>query len=293
MNTEIVIIIVLCGAVLLLFLLLVLVLARRSGGAVNTSSLFLSISQRLDELGRVSDRLQELSHILFAPQSRGAIGETMLEELLKNMLPKGSYEFQHQFSNGARVDALIKIGNNFIPVDAKFPLKAFGERWGTSVDDKGFDGELRRAFLKYMAEISEKYIRPQENTSHFALMYIPAEAVFYEGFVKYQNNREKDLFTEALALRVIPVSPSGLFLYLQTIAFGVKSFELDRHYDELIRIIAQLKTEFSGFARLFSTVGTHLKNMNKAYDEAAGKCNRLEVAVERLESPGRKNIPRG
>lgn len=288
MNIELPVIIGLSIAVFILLVILLIILLKKSAGPVNTSSLFLTISQRLDELSKVSDRLQELSHILFAPQTRGAIGETMLEELLKNMLPKGSYAFQHQFANGARVDALIKVGNNYIPVDAKFPLQAFKERWRSSPDEKGLSGELRRVFLKYMAEIAEKYIHPQEHTSHFALMYIPSEALFYEGFVKYQNNKEKDLFAEAMALRVIPVSPSGLFLYLQTIAFGVKSFELDKHYDELLRIITQLKNEFSAFARLFSTVGTHLKNMNKAYDDAVSKCNRLEVAIERLESPGKR-----
>jgi len=293
MSTEIVIIIVLGTAVFLLLVVLVLLLTKRSSGGVTSSSLFLSISQRLDELGKVSDRLQELSHILFTPQTRGAIGETMLEELLKNMLPKGSYVFQHQFSNGTRVDALIKIGNNYIPVDAKFPVRGFRDERETDPNGSGGSNELKRVFLKYMAEIAEKYIRPQEQTSHFALMYVPSEALFYEGFVKYQGNKEKDLFSQALALRVIPVSPSGLFLYLQTIAFGVKSFELDKHYDELIRLIAGLKNEFSAFSRLFSTVGTHLKNMNKAYDEALSRSNRLEVTIERLESPGRKNITRG
>jgi DNA recombination protein RmuC len=288
MNVELSVIIALSIAIFILLIILFILLLRKSAGPVNASSLFLSISQRLDELSKVSDRLQELSHILFAPQTRGAIGETMLEELLKNMLPRGSYTFQHQFANGARVDALIKIGSSYIPVDAKFPIQAFKEQWRSSREQKTVSIELRRVFLKYMEEIAEKYIHPQEHTSHFALMYIPSEALFYEGFVKYQNNKDKDLFREALALRVIPVSPSGLFLYLQTIAFGVKSFELDRHYDELVRIIAQLKNDFSAFSRMFSTVGTHLKNMNKAYDEAVSKCNRLELAIERLESPGKR-----
>jgi DNA recombination protein RmuC len=288
MNVELSVIIALSITVFILLVILIILLLKKTAGPVNASSLFLSISQRLDELSNVSDRLQELSHILFAPQTRGAIGETMLEELLKNMLPRGSYTFQHQFANGARVDALIKIGSNYIPVDAKFPIQAFKEQWRSSRQQKTVSIELRRVFLKYMEEIAEKYIHPQEHTSHFALMYIPSEALFYEGFVKYQNNKDKDLFREALALRVIPVSPSGLFLYLQTIAFGVKSFELDRHYDELVRIIAQLKNDFSAFSRMFSTVGTHLKNMNKAYDEAVSKCNRLELAIERLESPGKR-----
>ena len=47
---------------------------------------------------------------------------------------------------------------------------------------------MKRTFIKYMADISEKYISPQENTSDFALMYIPSEAIFYEAFVKYQKH---------------------------------------------------------------------------------------------------------
>jgi len=90
MNIELPVIIGLSIAVFILLVILLIILLKKSAGPVNTSSLFLTISQRLDELSKVSDRLQELSHILFAPQTRGAIGETMLEELLKNMLPNTS-----------------------------------------------------------------------------------------------------------------------------------------------------------------------------------------------------------
>ncbi len=53
------------------------------------------------------------------------MGEWSLENLLSQILPKDSYELQHTFRDGKVVDALIKLADFSVPVDAKFPLPAF------------------------------------------------------------------------------------------------------------------------------------------------------------------------
>ena len=50
--------------------------------------------------------------------------QAILTELLRNWLPAKSYELQYSFSNGSRVDAVIRLGEYLVGVDAKFPLES-------------------------------------------------------------------------------------------------------------------------------------------------------------------------
>src|SRR5438874_1381929 len=49
-----------------------------------------------------------LSDMLKPPRARGAIGEAMLEELLRQVLPPQAYEIQHRFASGPVVDAVVR-----------------------------------------------------------------------------------------------------------------------------------------------------------------------------------------
>jgi DNA recombination protein RmuC len=280
MSAESILIFVLGVACVLLGAILILVLLKRRGGFISPSAIFESISKRLDELSKMQAKLGELENLFLAPQKRGLLGETSLEALLTNLLPRGTCRFQHQFADGVRVDALVKIGARYVPIDAKFPLEAVRPLWDEARQAEKLPAELRRILMNCITDIGRKYIQPREHTFNFALMYVPSEALFYEGFVRFHGN--DDLFSHALKKRVIPVSPSGLFLYLETILYGMKGYEIDRNYDELIRAIEQLTQDAAAFARTFATAGTHLKNLSRAFDESARNLEKLEQTAARL-----------
>ena len=54
---------------------------------------------------------------------------------------------------------------------------------------------------------------------------------------------------------VVPVSPSGLFLYLQTIAYGLKGFALSRNLEQQVTGIAKMQRELAGLEKLIDTGG--------------------------------------
>ena len=56
------------------------------------------------------------------PKARGIFGEIQLENLLSNVLPPEIFQMQYSFNNGDMVDAIIKVNDNIIPIDAKFSL---------------------------------------------------------------------------------------------------------------------------------------------------------------------------
>jgi DNA recombination protein RmuC len=142
--------------------------------------------------------------------------------------------------------------------------------------------EVRQAFLRHVEDISKKYIQPKEGTMRFALMYIPSERVYYQVFA----DSDGSLTEEALRQGVVPVSPSTLFLYLQTVAYGLRGFSLSEEQAEMVRIVQQLKGDLSLFSKNYSLAGTHLKNLQRSFEDSSARLSRIELLVERLEDPG-------
>src|SRR5687768_2353818 len=131
-------------------------------------------------LERAKD-LARLEQALRPPKARGGFGELLLENLLRDRLAPGAYAVQHTFSSGERVDAVIRV-DKLVPVDAKFPLDNFhriveaGDDAARELAVKAFGRDVK----VHVDAIAEKYIRPADGTYDFALMYLPAEAVYYE-----------------------------------------------------------------------------------------------------------------
>jgi DNA recombination protein RmuC len=207
------------------------------------------------------------------------VGETILAELLGSWLPRKAFELQYGFSNGTRVDAAIKLGNKIVPVDSKFPMEAVQRFFDTEPERSArIPADVRKGFQKHVTDISERYIRPAEGTMGFALMYIPSEATYYRLFVE----RPGELMAIALDRNVVPVSPGTLFLYLQTIAYGLRGLSLPEETEKLIGELSRLNEDLSAFMKSFQTAGTHLRNLTHAFDDAGSKLGTLEVTSRRL-----------
>jgi hypothetical protein len=138
------------------------------------------VAEQVLEQARGLSRLEDL---LRPPQARGALGELLLEQLLAQGLPQNAYRTQHLFRSGARVDAVLLLGDAMVAVDSKFPLEAFA-RMSTAAEGDAARALHRRAFTRdarrHVDAIADKYICPDEGTYDFALCYLPSEAVFYE-----------------------------------------------------------------------------------------------------------------
>ena len=131
-----------------------------------------------------------------------------------------------------------------------------------------------------MNAIAEKYIRPDEGTYEFALMYVPAEAVYYE-LVCNRLGGEASPLAYALERRVVPVSPSTLHAYLLVILLGFKGLQIEEHAREVMAYTAQLGKDFGRFKDDFELVGTHIGRAQSKFAEAEKRLGRFETKLER------------
>jgi DNA recombination protein RmuC len=241
-----------------------------------------SASQQVLQLGTDVRRLQD---ILASPKMRGQMGEWSLENLLANTLPKGSYSLQYTFKDGRIVDALVQLTDFSVPIDAKFPLPAFERLTKAASDDERT--RLRRQFIKdctnHIDKIAADYIRPAEGTLDFALMYIPAENVYYETIVKYVGETQ-DLLQYALDKKVIPVSPNLLYAYLMTVAMGLHGLQIERQAAEIRQNLKRLNASFAEFVSNWDVLGKHLRNAYSQYEDGDEKLGRFGLELEQVQA---------
>jgi DNA recombination protein RmuC len=234
------------------------------------------LSEATRQMLEVGKTISSLEDLLKPPKIRGGMGETLLEELLNQILPSGYFAFQYAFKSGEKVDAVIRLGEKLVPVDAKFPLEQFRNIVENS--NKGEKKTARRNFMrdvkKHIDDIANKYILPDEKTFDFALMYIPAENVYYEAVIKEED--EEGLYSYALKKKVIPVSPNSFYAYLQVIIHGLKGMSIEAHAREIINHLERLKGDEKRFKDEFEVLGSHLSNARKKYEDADKLLNRFE-----------------
>ena len=226
------------------------------------------LEQSSKQMLEVGQDIGQLQDILKPPKMRGGFGELLLENLLAQILPH-NYEMQHPFRSGEKVDAVIRLANGLVPVDSKFPLESFNRVVAAESEEERTS--LRRAFLRDVrghVDAVAKYIQPDEGTFDFALMYIPAEGVYYETFFRAEKTDDKDkLWAYALDKQVIPVSPNSFYGYLQAIVLGLKGLHVEERAREIIDHLGRLGKEFERFRKEFGVLGTHIGQAKTKYDE--------------------------
>ena len=258
------------------------------GGQLSEANkLFSSLKQDFGELKESSNNMLEigkqinqLQNILSSPKLRGNLGETLLEELIKQVIPQGFYEFQYSFRDGSKVDAIIKTSERIIPIDSKFPKDEF-QRYVQAETDSEKNlalGRFSSVLKKLIDEIAEKYIKPTENTFDFAIMFIPSESMYYE--LLMQDSDENGAYRYAMKKHVIPASPNSFYAYIQAIAIGLKGLQIERNAERVRDQLAQLENSLAKFDDHFETLGTHLRNAANKYGDSHETLGRFR---ERLQ----------
>lgn len=211
---------------------------------------------QMSEIGR---SMKELQDFLKSPKMRGNIGEEILKDLIGQMFPKNSFHLQYQFKSGERVDAAIKTDGGILPIDSKFPMESYQRMVKANGEKEALTKEFVRDVKKHVDAIAKKYILPDEGTMDFALMYVPSEAVFYE----LCNLTE--LLDYARKSRVYLVSPSTLYVHLQTILLSFEGKKIESRSREVFKLLRSIQIEYDKVNENMGILGKHLNNASAQF----------------------------
>jgi len=239
------------------------------------------VSKSVGEMTELGRSMKDLQEFLRSPKMRGQIGEAVLKDILGQALPKQHFHLQYAFKGGEIVDAAIQLEQGIIPIDAKFPMENF--RKMTKARDEKETQMHRKAFIadvkKHVDAISTKYIRPQEGTLDFALMYIPSEPVYYE---MISNAPELDDY--AYRKRVRPVSPSTMYAYLRAIIMSLEGSKIEAQAGQILAALREIAAETEKFGGSLSVLTRHIKNAAASSDDVNTRFSRLSSRISTVQN---------
>jgi DNA recombination protein RmuC len=233
-----------------------------------------------------ANQLQSLENILKNPKQRGILGEYFLETLLSNVFPPSQFKMQYQFKNGEAVDAAIFVKDKIIPIDAKFSL----EKYNTIQKEHDADrrSQLEKEFkqdVKSRIDETSKYIRPNEDTTDFALMFIPAEGVYHSLLVSTVGTIDvssKNLIEYANAKKVIIVSPTTFIAYLQTILQALRSMRVEENIKDIIKELGKLNKHYLNYDNYLQKLGNHLGTTVNSFNTAYKEFSKIGKDINKL-----------
>jgi len=255
----------------------------------NAAQVIGGVQRSIGEMSEIGRNMKDLQEFLRSPKLRGNVGEQVLRELLGQVLPKQSFHLQHGFKTGSIVDAAVTTSAGIISIDSKFPMENFRKMMGaeTDSDKKAINREFERDVKKHIDDISRKYILPEEGTVDFALMYIPSEAVFYE----ICNNEE--LWSHAQGKRILPVSPSTFFAFLQSVLMSFEGQKIEAQAKEILIAIRAIEKDYERVNDNINVLGKHIgnaANMMSQVNSTFGQLGQKITSTQRISRETKEEI---
>lgn len=248
----------------------------------NSQEVLGRVGKQLGEIhqaGRdLSQATQTLQSVLGGAKTRGSLGEVALETLLADALPRSAYETQFRFSTGTIVDAIVRTGGKIVSIDSKFPLEVYRRMLDTGEDARK---EFFQVVRKHAEAVAEKYILQDENTLDVALMFVPSEGVYYE-LLMTSDAKLGRLDDHCRGKGILPVSPNTLHAYLSAIMMGLKGMQVAENAKHLLAGLAGLQGQLDSFAKVYDTLGGHLRHAQQCYDEAERKLDHTQGNLEQM-----------
>jgi len=239
----------------------------------------------------IAKQLENLQNILKNPKQRGMYGEYSLEVLLQNVFTPKDYRMQYKFTDGNIVDAALFIGDKIVPIDSKFSLENYNRI--VAETDANEREKLEKTFrqdLKNRIDETAKYIRPEEGTTEYAFMFIPAEGIYYDllnnevGAIKSST---RDLVEYAVNdKKVHIVSPTTFYAVLQSMLQSVRDYRIQESTKDILKNVSMLGKHLGAYQEYHQKLGSHLGTVVNAFNKSSRELGKIDKDVTRLTGEG-------
>ena len=254
----------------------------------NQSSLmeekFKTFSDDIKEIGRelvsVTTPINELSRFLGGNVTTGRLGEWNLESIVRDIMPDGSYEFQHIINSQTsdQVDCAVTTAEGIIvPIDSKLYAGQYRQYQdaGNDADRKRVLRDLRTAVLRDADDIADKYIL-QNTTSNYAVLYVASEKII-DLIDKIDDLRQECLTDKKILIQ----GPNTLAAFLDTIRVGHHYLRLNETAEKVALVVRNIQTEFNKFDTSTEKVLKRLEAALKEVNELQTRVNVLGKTLDR------------
>ena len=240
-----------------------------------------------------ANQMKTLEKILSNQKQRGILGEIQLENLLSNVLPPELFSMQYSFNSGEAVDAIVKVGDFIIPIDAKFSLDNYNKM--IESEDKMEIENLEKSFredIKKRIDETSKYIRPNEKTTDYAYMFIPADGLYQDllnsrvGTLKINS---KDLVSYAYTKKVMIVSPMSLFPMLQITVKALHNMKVERSIEDIQKNIEKLSNHMNSYKDAHDSLGKTIRTVVNHFNKSSKEFNKIDKDIIKISS-GKNSI---
>ena len=246
--------------------------ADETGGLKEQLNLLMAASTATrDEARRLTEALKGNTG------RRGRWGEQTCRNVLEAAGMAGRFDFEEQNSSAndegrqQRPDFIVKLpGGGMFVIDAKVSL-AFADEADGDEEAQVQAMSLRTAasMKTHVRQLSSKAYQDQFKPSpDFVAMFVPGDA-----FLAAALDHEPDLMTQAMASRVVIVTPTTLFALCKAVAYGWRAEEQARNAEDVAKLGKEL------YKRL-SVMGGHAASVGKALDAAVGRYNQFVGSME-------------
>jgi DNA recombination protein RmuC len=238
-----------------------------------------NLSQEVQSLARQSATAASATGKLVnalraSPKTRGRWGEHQLKTVLELAGMSEHVDFETEktlqgMEGTVRPDAVIRLpGERFIVVDAKTSLSGYLEALET--DDPALQDA---ALLKHAKEIrshmrglaEKKYWTALPFTPDFVAMFIPGE-----NFFAAAAERDPTLFEDAVAKKVLIVTPTTLVALSKAIAYGWRQETMSKNAAEIAETGQELYKRLANLGQRVSDLGDALTQSVNRYNGFIG-----------------------
>jgi DNA recombination protein RmuC len=250
---------------------------------------FSELNNSLAEHRKIADELkvstQQLAKVLSNNQQRGEWGERIIEDLLSaNGLKEGvHYARQLPLGDGTlRPDISLLLPNDrVVAVDVKFPYQEMQKM--TIAETKSQQQVHLKQFrrdIKDKIDKVAKYILPGEKTLDYAILFVPNEMLF-----SFINQKFPDLIDEAMAKRVLVVSPFTFLIVARTVMESYRNFMIGDKLKEIVGYVDEFVDEWGKFRDKFEKYGNSIDRLQRDYQELTGtRVRQMERRIEKINS---------
>ena len=235
-----------------------------------------------------ANQMKTLEKILGNQKQRGVLGEIQLENLLANVLPPELFQMQYSFKNKEAVDAIVRVGDYIIPIDAKFSLDNYNRMIESSNKDELADLEKKfKSDIKSRIDETAKYIRPNENTTDYAYMFIPADGLYQDllnSRVGTLKINQRDLVSYAYTKKVMIVSPMSLFPMLQITVKALHNLKVEDSINDILKNVDKLSNHLNAYKTYHDKLGNTLGTAVNHYNDSTKEFKKIDKDVIKISS---------